>query len=129
LAASSLAAAVLWAVPILAAGLLALLRYSFGSLFVVGESVAAALLHSTGADIAGTMQRLQDNPWRGMAHAALGLALSLGAAGLAFRRAATAMGLAAASGLWALTFGMTVPAVLLGCGLMCGIVGLMTPRP
>ena len=35
-----LAAAVLWSVPILAAGLLALLRYSFGSLFVVGESVA-----------------------------------------------------------------------------------------
>jgi hypothetical protein len=116
-------------VPILAAGLLALFRYSFGSLFVVGESVAEALLHSTGADIAGTMQRLQNDPWRGMAHAALGLALSLGAAGLAFRRAALAMGLAAASGTCALTFGMTVPAALLGAGLVCGTVGLITPRP
>ncbi len=114
--------------PILAAGLLALLRYSFGSLFVVGESVAAALLHSTGADIAGTLQRLQDHPWRGMAHAALGLALSLGAAGLAFRRAAIAMGLAAASGVCAVTFGMSVPATLLGAGLLCGTVGLIAGR-
>ncbi len=47
----------------LASGMLALLRYGFGSLFVVGESVAAVLLRSTGADIAGTMQRL-DHPLR-----------------------------------------------------------------
>ena len=119
----------LWAVPILAAGLLALLRYSFGSLFVVGESVAAALLGSTGADIAGTMQRLQAHPWRGIAPAALGLALSLGGAGLAFRQAALAMGLAAASGACGLVAGMTVPAALLGAGLACGAVGLIARRP
>jgi hypothetical protein len=48
---------------------------------------------------------------------------------LAFRRAAVAMGLAAASGFCALAFGMTVPAALLGAGLVCGTVGLITRRP
>src|ERR1700753_3962193 len=95
------AAAVLWSVPILAAGLMALLRYSFGSLFVVGESVAAALLHSTGADIAGTLQRLQAHPWAGAARSALGLGLSLAAAGLAPRRLPAAMLLAVFGAGWA----------------------------
>jgi hypothetical protein len=123
------AAAVLWSVPILAAGLLALLRYSFGSLFVIAESVAEALLNSTGADIAGTMQRLQANPWEGTARAALGLACSLGGAGLALRRVPAAMLLAAASGGWALAADFTVPAALLAGGLVCGTVALIAARP
>jgi hypothetical protein len=124
-----LAAAVLWGVPILAAGLLALLRYSFGSLFVVGESVAAALLHSTGADIAGTLGRLQAHPWQGAARAALGLVLSLTACGFAPRRLPAAMLLAAAGAAWALAEDFTVPAALLAAGLGCGVVGLLAPNP
>jgi hypothetical protein len=124
----SLAAAVLWSVPILAAGLLALFRYSFGSLFVIGESVAAALLHSTGADIAGTMQRLQAHPWEGAARSGLGLAASLAAAALAPRRLPAAMLLSAAGAGWALAADFTVPAALLAGGLGCGVVALMAPR-
>ena len=124
-----LAAAVLWSIPILAAGLLALLRYSFGSLFVVGESVASALLHSTGADIAGTLERLQAHPWAGAARAALGLTLSLAAGALAPRRLVAAMLLAAAAAAWALAEDFTVPAVLLAVAIGCGGVGLLTSNP
>ena len=123
-----LAAAVLWSVPILAAGLLALLRYSFGSLFVVGESVAAALLHSTGADIAGTLGRLQAHPWAGAAQAGLGLALSLGAAGLAPRRLPAAMLLAALGCGLALMLDYSVPAALLAGGVGCGAIGVLAPQ-
>jgi hypothetical protein len=124
-----LAAAVLWSVPILAAGLLALLRYSFGSLFVVGESVASALLHSTGADIAGTLERLQSHPWAGIARAALGLILSLGAVVLAPRLLLAASLLAVLGAAWALAQDFTVPAVLLAGGAGCGAIALLIPNP
>ena len=109
--------------------MLALLRYSFGSLFVVGESVAAALLGGTGADIAGTMQRLQTHPWQGAARATLGLGSSLAAAGLAPRRVPVAMLFAAASAGWALAADFTVPAALLAGGLGCGAVALFSAQP
>jgi hypothetical protein len=124
-----LAAAVLWSVPILAAGLLALLRYSFGSLFVVGESVAAALLHSTGADIAGTLERLQSHPWAGIARSALGLGLSLGAVALAPELLGAAILSALLGAGWALVQGFTVPAALLVSAAGCGAIGLLTPNP
>jgi hypothetical protein len=124
-----LAAAVLWSVPILAAGLLALFRYAFGSLFVVGESVAAALLHSTGADIAGTLDRLQTHPWAGIARAGLGLALSLGAVALAADILPAAILLAIADALWALAQDFTVPAALLAGGAACGAIALLAPNP
>lgn len=128
MAALCLAAAVLWAVPILAAGLLALLRYGFGSLFVFGESVAVALLHGAGADIAGTLGRLQAHPWAGAGRAALGLALSAAAAVLAPRRPGVAM-LPAAGGIgWALAAATPVPAALLGAGLVCGMAALIARR-
>ena len=124
-----LGAAVLWSVPILAAGLLALLRYSFGSLFVVGESVASALLQSTGADIAGTMDRLQSHPWEGIARAALGLGLSLGALAAAPQRLPASMLLAVAGAGWAMALDFTVPAALLAGALACGAVALIAPNP
>jgi len=124
-----LAAAMLWSVPILAAGLLALLRYSFGSLFVVGESVAAALLHSTGADFAGTLRRLQADPWPGIARAGLGLVLSLGAVALAPRKLLAAMALALLGAGWALAQDFTVPAALLASGALFGGVALLGPNP
>jgi len=124
-----LAAAVLWSVPILAAGLLALLRYSFGSLFVVGESVAAALLHSTGADIAGTMDRLQSHPWEGIARAGLGLALSLGAMALAPELLPAAIGAALLGAGWALAQDFTVPAALLAAAAVCGGIALLPSDP
>jgi hypothetical protein len=124
-----LAAAVLWSVPILAAGLLALLRYSFGSLFVVGESVAAALLHSTGADIAGTLERLQSHPWAGIARSALGLALSLGAVAVAPELLAAAILLALLGAGWALAQDFTVLAALLAGASGCGAIALLAPDP
>jgi hypothetical protein len=124
-----LAAAVLWSIPILAAGLLALLRYSFGSLFVVGESVAAALLHSTGADIAGTMERLQSQPWAGIARSGLGLALSLGAVVAAPELLPGAALLAALGAGWALAQDFTVPAALLAGAACCGGIALLAPNP
>lgn len=123
------AAAVLWSVPILSTGLLALLRYSFGSLFVVGESVASALLHSTGADIAGTLQRLQAHPWDGAIRSGLGLGLSLGAFGLVPRRLVAAVLLAALGCTWAVMQDYTVPAMLLAAGIACGTAGLIARRP
>ena len=108
-----LAAAVLWSLPLLAAGLLALLRYSFGSLFVVGESVASVLLRSTGADIAGTVQRLQTNPAQNAAEAGAGLVLATAAASLATGRPILAALLAAASGAEAWWYGMPVISAVL----------------
>ena len=90
-------AAVLWCLPMLASGLLALLRYGFGSVFVIGESVAEALLSSAGADIAGTVQRLHASPLLSASEAAAGLLLSAAAAGLARDRPLAASSLAALS--------------------------------
>jgi hypothetical protein len=107
------AGAVLWSLPMLAVGLVALLRYGFGSLFVVGESVASALLRSTGADIAFTVGHLHHHPLRAAGEAACGLVISAGAASLVFRyRLATAL-LAGASAAEAWWFGMPLITVLL----------------
>lgn len=124
-----MAAAVLWSLPILAAGLVALLRYGFGSLFVVGESVAALLLGSTGADVADALQRLQDDPFGGLATAGLGLALALGAAGLAWRNLPVALTLAAASAGWAWRCDMPWAAVALMPGCVVGLAGCRAARP
>ncbi len=106
-------AAVLWSLPMLASGLLALLRYGFGSLFVVGESVAQALLRSAGADIAGTVQRLHASPLLSASEAAAGLLLSAGSAGMALRRPLVAGLLAALSAGEAWWYGMPVITALL----------------
>ena len=103
----------IWSIPMLAAGLLALLRYGFGSLFVVGESVASVLLSSTGADIAGTLERLHTSPLRSAAGAALGVVSSAGAASLSFREPLLACGLALAASGWAWWYGIPMAAVLL----------------
>ena len=95
----------------LAAGLLALLRYGFGSLFVVGESVAAALLSSGGADIAGTLGRMQTDPLRGAAEAAAGLVASGAAASLARRAPLGTFGLALAGAGWAWWYGLPMAMV------------------
>ena len=105
----------------LASGLLALLRYGFGSLFVVGESVAQALLRSTGADIAGTVQRLDSSPLLSAAEAACGLLLAAGSAGLVLRRPLTAAGLAALSAGEAWWYGMPLIAAVLAPAALCGI--------
>ena len=103
----------LWALPLLAAGLLSLLRYGFGSLFVVGESVASALLRSGGADIAGTVDRLHVAPLWGAMEAAAGLVLAAAAAKLAVRHGAAAAVLAACSAAEAYWFGMPIITALL----------------
>ena len=121
-----LGAATLWSIPILAAGLLALLRYSFGSLFVVGESVAATLLHSTGADIAGTVQRLQNHPWEGIFRSALGVGLSAAAA---ITRPPAALLLVAGALAWSVALGFVLPAVLLATALGIGTIALVAPKP
>jgi hypothetical protein len=113
----------------LAAGLVALLRYSFGSLFVVGESVAASLLGTADADIEGTMQRLQAHPLLGLLQYGAGLALALAAASLAFERTVLACALAGASAAWAWQCGMSVAAVLLLAGGITGLAGSIAPRP
>lgn len=106
----------------LAAGLLSLLRYGFGSLFVVGESVAMALLRSTGADIAGTVDRLHVAPLRGALEAGCGLILSAAAANLVWDAPLLAGSLAAVSAAEAWWFGMPLitalegPAVVLAVG-------------
>ena len=105
----------------LASGLLALLRYGFGSLFVVGESLAEALLRSAGADIAGTVQRLHVSPLLSALEAACGLLLSAGAAGAMLRRPGVAVPLAilsAAEGWW---YGMPLVSALLCAAAICGI--------
>ena len=114
-------AAVLWSLPMLASGLLALLRYGFGSLFVVGESVAEALLRSSGADIAGTVQRLHPSPLSSAAEAAGGLLLAAGSAGTVLRRPLAAAGLAALSAAEAWWYGMPMLTALLAPAALCGI--------
>ena len=113
----------------LAAGLVALLRYSFGSLFVVGESVAASLLGTADADIAGTMQRLQAHPFLGLLKYGTGLGLALGAASLAFQRTIPASLLAGASAGWAWQCGMPIAAGLLLTGCIAGLAGSAALRP
>jgi hypothetical protein len=129
LALSSLAAAVLWALPILAFALLSLLRYSFGSLFVVGESVASALLRSTGADIAGTLQRMEAHPWSGVFSEGCGLVLCVGAAALAFDKISVATLMAVGSAAWAWHSGLPLAAVALVPACLAGLVGLIAARP
>ncbi len=124
-----LAGATLWALPILAVGLISLLRYSFGSLFVVGESVASALLRTTGADIAGTLQRLQAHPWAAVAASGVGLAACVGAAALAFTRPGAAALLAAASAAWAWHQGLPLAAAVLVPACLAGIAGFIAARP
>ncbi len=111
----------LWSLPMLASGLLALLRYGFGSLFVVGESVAEALLRSAGADIAGTVQRLHASPMLSASEAAVGLLLSAGSAGLALDRpllAAVLAGVSAAEAWW---YGMPLATAVLAPAAICTI--------
>ncbi len=114
--------AVLWSLPMLASGLVALLRYGFGSLFVVGESVAEALLRSGGADIAGTVQRLHASPLLSASEAACGLLLSAGGAGTALRRPLVASLLAALSAGEAWWFGMP----LVSAVLAPAVIGIIT---
>lgn len=117
-----LAAAVLWSLPLLASALLALLRYGFGSLFVVGESMASALLRSSGADIAGTVQRLDIDPLRSAAEAGLGLVLAAAAAQAVQRQPAVAAGLAMLSGAEAWCYGQLIGTAVLGCAAVAAIV-------
>ena len=112
----------LWALPLLATGLLALLRYGFGSLFVVGESMASALLRSTGADIAGTVQRLQTDPLPSAVEAGAGLLLATVAASLTRQWPGSAALLAAASGAEAWWYGMPVISAVLAVPVCLGIV-------
>ena len=114
----------LWSLPMLASGLLALLRYGFGSLFVVGESVAEALLRSAGADIAGTVQRLHVSPLLSATEAAAGLLLSAGAAVAMPRRPGVAAPLAILSAVEAWWYGMPLVATVLATAAICGIAAI-----
>ena len=122
-----MAAAVLWSLPMLAAGLVALLRYGFGSLFVVGESVASALLRSTGADIAGTVSHLHADPVRGAVEAAFGLLLAAGAASVSLARPAGAAGLAMLSGVEAWWYGVPLISAVLAAAFLCASAGAILP--
>ena len=108
----------------LASGLLALLRYGFGSLFVVGESVAEALLRSGGAGIAGTVQRLHASPLLSASEAAAGLLLSAGAAGTMLRQPLVAAVLAGSSAGEAWWYGMPLITALLAPAAIVGIATL-----
>ena len=114
-------AAVLWSLPMLASGLLALLQYGFGSLFVVGESVAEALLRSSGADIAGTVQRLHASPLVSAAEAAVGLLLAAGSAATVRHRPLAGAGLAVLSAAEAWWYGMPLVTAVLAPAALCGI--------
>ncbi len=114
----------LWCLPLFASGLLALLRYGFGSLFVVGESVAAALLRSGGADIAGAITRLEADPASSALEAGGGLLLAAAAAGLATRRPGAASLLALGSAGGAVWYGLPAAAALLLPAAICAIAGL-----
>ncbi len=105
----------------LASGLLALLRYGFGSLFLVGESVAAALLRSGGADIAGTVGRLAADPASSAAEAGAGLLLAAAAATLVMRRPGAASLLALGSAGEALWYGLPFAAAVLFPAAICAI--------
>ena len=106
--------------------MVALLRYGFGSLIVVGESVAAALMRSTGADIAGTVNRLQASPLRNAAEAGLGLLLATASAGLTRRQPAGAALFAAASAAEAWWYGMPVICGVLLAPICVGLIGGIT---
>ncbi|WP_158747277.1 hypothetical protein [Acidisphaera sp. L21] len=123
-----LASAILWSLPVMASGLLALLRYGFGSIFVVGESVAAALLRSAGADVADTVQRLHANPTGGATEAAAGLLLSTAAAAMTTRQPSMAALLAAASALEAWWYGLPVISIMLVAPVCVGIIGGFVAR-
>lgn len=114
----------LWSLPMLASGLVALLRYGFGSLFVVGESMAEALLRSAGADIAGTVQRLDASPLLSASEAAAGLLLSAGAAGTALRQPLLATLLAVLSAAEAWWYGMPVISAVLAPAAICTIASV-----
>ena len=116
-----LAGATLWCLPLLASGLLALLRYGFGSLFVVGESAAAALLRSGGADIAGAIGRLAADPALSAAEAGGGLVLAAAAAALVMQRPRTASLLALGSAAEALWYGLPFAAAMLFPAAICAI--------
>lgn len=105
----------------LASGLLALLQYGFGSLFVVGESLAEALLRSAGADIAGTVERLHADPASSAAEAAAGVSLSAAAAALAMRQPTVSALLAAISAAEAWWYGMPLITVVLVPAAICAI--------
>ena len=105
----------------LASGLVALLRYGFGSLFLVGESVAEALLRSSGADIAGTVQRLHASPLLSASEAAAGLLLSAGSAGLALQCPLIACALAVLSASEAWWYGMPLATAVLVASALCTI--------
>jgi hypothetical protein len=113
--------AVLWSLPMLASGLVALLRYGFGSLFVVGESVAEALLRSTGADIAGTVQRLHGSPLLNAGEATGGLLLAAGSAATVMRRPGPGAMLATLSAVEAWWYGMPIITALLAPAALLGI--------
>ena len=123
-----MAAAVVWSLPMLAAGLVALLRYGFGSLFVVGESVASALLRSTGADIAGTLAHLHADPVRGAMEAAAGLLLAAGAGALALSRPVVAAGLAALSAAEGWWYGIPLVSALLVFAVLSAALGAILAR-
>ena len=118
----------LWSLPLLASGLLALLRYGFGSLFVVGESVAAVLLRSAGADIAVTRcsNWMRTHPWWTAAEAATSASWSWPQppSSLVQRRPAVAAGLAAISGAEAWWFGQPFGTAVLASAAIAAIVTL-----
>ncbi len=118
--------AVLWSLPMLAAGLLALLRYGFGSLFVVGESVASALLSSSGADIAGTLQRLHADPLPGALEAACGLVASGAAASLAGSQPWAACVLAVAGAASAFWYGLPAATAILAAAAVFAALAAVT---
>lgn len=115
-------AAVLWSLPLLASALIALLRYGFGSLFVFGESVAVALLRGTGADIAGTVQRLDAGALPRAAEAAIGVLISGAAASVILRRPGLGAALAALAAVEAWWVGVPVAASLLAAAMVCGTI-------
>jgi hypothetical protein len=107
----------------LASGLLALLRYGFGSLFVVGESVAVVLLQSAGADVAGAVQRLHTNPAGGAVEAGCGLLLATAAAAMTALQPSMAALLAAASAAEAWWYGLPLISAVLVIPVCVGIIG------
>lgn len=108
---------------------MALLRYSFGSLFVVGESVAVALVGGAGADVAGTMQRLQAHPLAAVVTALPGLATAMAAVGLAWRAAlpATALACLSAGLAWWADTPLTLAVLLPGC--VAGMAACVLAEP
>jgi hypothetical protein len=106
----------------LASGLLSLLRYGFGSLFVIGEDVAVALLRSSGADIAGTVRRLHASPLLSAGEACGGMLLAAVAASLVWDRPAVAALFATASACEAWWYGLPIVTGLLGAAVICALI-------